>query len=288
MSMVAVSVLLLVEQGKIHLDDPAGKHIAEFDSLFEPPAPVTVRHLLRHESGMAAYETALFRGTPVPEALTSPLSAVQKLGLTASVPWIAPPGQGSWFSTSNYVALGLLLERLHGRPLADVLDSSIIQPLGLQGTHLAGPGPAPETMIHGYITVGGQQVDVTYPAGLAGDAASGLVSTVEDMNTFYAALMDGRLLEAATMEELLASPNGWYATGLFTWMDSCTGESYYGHLGDTAGYGTVSIISPDGKRQVSINVAYPPDIFNTSANAPSNPHAWEILRIARLTLDSTC
>ncbi|WP_426989282.1 serine hydrolase [Pseudarthrobacter sp. Y6] len=51
-SMVAVSVPKLVEEGVIQLQDPAGKHLPEFDTLMKPPGPVTVDHLLRHTSGL--------------------------------------------------------------------------------------------------------------------------------------------------------------------------------------------------------------------------------------------
>ncbi|MHA7302184.1 serine hydrolase domain-containing protein [Pseudarthrobacter sp. MDT1-22] len=59
-SMVAVSVLKLVEEGLVRLEDPVAKHLPEFDSLVNPQGTVKVAHLLRHESGIPSYGEELF------------------------------------------------------------------------------------------------------------------------------------------------------------------------------------------------------------------------------------
>lgn len=63
-SMVAVSALKLVEEGALRLGDPVGKHLPEFDGLLKPPGPVTVEHLLRHETGLPTYDEVLFTSRP--------------------------------------------------------------------------------------------------------------------------------------------------------------------------------------------------------------------------------
>lgn len=215
------------------------------------------------------------------------MTADQNLALAASVPWVLTPGGGIQYSNSNYIVLGLIVERLRGQPIAQVLKTDIIEPLGLTGTHLTGTGPAPENIVHGYITIDGERQDVTYPGGLIGNTAGGLVATVGDLNTFYAALMNGKLLNPATMKEMLLAPKG-YGLGLDRWQDACAGGFYYGHGGDLAGYGAMALTSTDAKRQLAITLAYPPEPFNLTPNAPGNPLAWEVLRIARKALDSSC
>lgn len=286
-SMVAVSVMKLVEEGRVRLDDPVGKYIAEFDKVMKPPGPVTVRQLLRQESGMPSYDGALIATKPVQEALMTSMSLSENMALAAKLPWTVS-GRGFEYSNSNYIVLGLLLERLRGLPIAEILRTDIAEPLGLSGTRLAGPGPAPATMIHGYITIAGQRVDVTYPGGLVGNSAAGLVSTVGDINTFYAALLNGQLLKSETVKEMQVSPSGLYASGLFVGKDACTNRFYYGHRGDWAGYGTMAMISADGKRQLALTLAYPPGPFDTSANAPSNPLAWDVWETAEIAFNHTC
>ncbi len=53
-----------------------------------------------------------------------------------------------------------------------------------------------------------------------------------------------------------------YALGIERWNDTCTNNYYYGHRGDTIGYGTVSMSSADGTRQASVSLAYPPGPFS--------------------------
>lgn len=287
-SMVAVSVLKLVEEGAVKLDDPVGRHLAEFDSLMHPPEPVTIGQLLRHESGMPTFDEALFAAAPLREALTRPLSPEERLALAATLPWRRNLPQGFDYSNSGYEALGLIVERVRGRSLGDVLHTDIVEPLGLTGTGLMAPGPAPESMIHGYITIDGEQVDVTYPGELIGDPAGGVVSTVGDLNTFYSALLGGRLLKPETVKEMQASENGFYGAGLYRWSDPCTNDFNYGHSGDWAGYGTIAMISADGKRQLAMSVAYPPGPFSTAAHMASNPFALDIIGAAQEALDRTC
>ena len=78
-SMVAVSVLKLVEEGHVQLQDPVTKHLPEFDSLVNPRGAVTVAHLLRHESGIPSYEEELFSSRPIRQALTQKLSLGESL-----------------------------------------------------------------------------------------------------------------------------------------------------------------------------------------------------------------
>ncbi|MCO4252532.1 serine hydrolase domain-containing protein [Pseudarthrobacter raffinosi] len=286
-SMVAVSVLKLVEEGIIQIQDPVGRHLPEFDTLMKPPGPVTVEHLLRHTSGMPNYHDPQLTSRTLQQALTQPITAEEILALTAIVPWVLTPGDRMLYANANYITLGLIVQRLRGQPIAQIFRSDIIDPLRLTGTHMTGPGPAPANMVHGYITVDGVRLDTAYLAGLIGNTAAGLVSTVGDVNTFYAALMDGRLLKPDTVKEMLLAPEG-YGLGLDRWGDACEGGFYYGHAGDTAGYGTMALTTPDARRQLTINLAYPPGPLNLTPYAPSNELAWEVLRIARKALDSTC
>jgi D-alanyl-D-alanine carboxypeptidase len=236
---------------------------------------------------MPAYDDALFASQPVVEALTGALAPKQGPSLAATTPWVTMPGSGFQYSNSGYVVLGLMVQHVRGQALHQVLRTDIIEPLHLDGTQLMAPGPAPATMVHGYITMDGKRQDTTYHRGLIGNAAGGLVSTVGDVNTFYAALLEGRLLKPDTVKAMLLAPEG-YGLGIWRWEDGCTDGFYYGHPGDLPGYGTLALSSPDARRQVTISITYPPEPATVSTDAPSNPLAWEIRRIARKALDSSC
>jgi D-alanyl-D-alanine carboxypeptidase len=283
-TMVAVSVLKLVDEGLLALDDPITRFLPELDGLLHPPETLSVRRFLGHTSGMPDFYPRLLESAPLRHVLTTPINAEQRLGLAGTVPW--EPGKPIEFSysRSGYEALGLLVERLRGAPLADVLRADIVEPLGLRATSMIGGGPAPANLVHGYTLVDGGPVDVAYSAMQNGSASGGMVSTVEDVNAFLAALLRGELLSPASVIEMKGLVDADHGLGLDHWNDRCTNGFYYGQSGDVPGYGNIAISSGDGKRQLAISVAYPPSPLLAQANAV----ALEITGLAQIALNASC
>jgi D-alanyl-D-alanine carboxypeptidase len=259
-AMVAVSVMKLVEEGKVRLDDPITQYVPEFETLAHPPGPVSVRSLLNHQSGMPDYWETLLATTPMREVLDKRLSHEERLAVSATRPWVR---QGVFkYSGSNYAALALLVERLRGRGIGEVLHTDIAAPLGLQDTLMSGTDPGPQKMVHGYVLLGGKQADATLPAIHAGAADHGMISTVPDLNTFFAALAQGKLLKASSVVEMYTlnqvNKEEEYGLGVQQRYDACSNNYYFGHVGDVPGYATVAFTSTDGSRQVAMAVALPP------------------------------
>lgn len=226
-TMVAVSVLKLVEEGRLVLEDSIAKYLPGIDVLLPAePESVTVRQLLGHTAG-----------TPYASGL------------------------------SDYAVLGFLVERLRGAPLGAVLRTEILDPLNLHSTMLLDEGPLSNTLVHGYAVVGGETVDVTRTVQQGGPASDGLIASVTDINAFYAALLKGRLLLPESLVEMKGSVFADYGLGLDHWKDRCTNGFYYGHSGDVPGYATISISSADGNRQLTISLAYPPSPLSTQPSA---------------------
>lgn len=283
-SMVAVSVMKLVEEGKVDLDEQVSTYLPEFGIVLHPPGPVTVRQLLIHESGMPDFIFPLLASGPLPDVMNKPLTLEQQLALAATVPWERRLAQGFDYSNSNYAALGLIVQRLRGKSISSVLDEDIARPLGLESTSLPRPGGEPAAMVHGYITINGERLDVTRPAWLSEFSAGGAVSTVSEVNAFYAALLQGRLVSSESRTEMLRQDSDFYGFGLFKWNDTCINRLYHGHTGDIDGYGTVSMTSEDGSRQLTIAVAYPPEPPTVSVN----PLIEELQALAEQVLNSLC
>ncbi|MCU1515577.1 MAG: Serine-type D-Ala-D-Ala carboxypeptidase [Pseudarthrobacter sp.] len=283
-SMVAVSVMKLVEEGKVRLDEPVGTYLPEFGTVLVPPVPVTVRQLLIHETGMPDFIAPLLKSGPWQDVMDRPLSLEQQLALAATVPWERRLAQGFDYSNSNYAALGLIVERLRGRSFKDVLAADIADPLGLGATSLPRPGAAPADMVHGYITVNSQRLDVTQPAWLSEFAAGGALSTVSDVNTFYAALFQGKLVQDSSRAEMMRQDSDFYGFGLWKWNDTCLNRKYFGHRGDIDGYGSVAMTSEDGSRQITLAVAYPP----APQTLDVNPLILELEDLGRQTLNARC
>jgi D-alanyl-D-alanine carboxypeptidase len=282
-SLVAVSVMKLVGEGRLDLDAQVSSYLPDFGTGLHPPGPVTVRQLLTHESGIPDFLIPLLASGNWEETLNRPLSLEQQLALAATVPWDDRLARIFDYSRSNYAVLGLLVERVRGQDIGHVLSADIAEPLGLASTKLGGGSP-PATMVHGYITVEGKRLDVARPAWLAELPSGGAVSTVEEVNRFYAALLQGRLLPPDSVTAMKGGYSQYYGFALRRWNNTCNNRFYYGLPGDTDGYGMVTMTSEDGSRQLTLSVAYPP----APPTLELNPLIYEMQDVAQEALNSLC
>ncbi len=101
-------------------------------------------------------------------------------------------------ATTPREVLGWLLERKHSRGLEEVLAKDVFEPAGMDNTHLAAVGQPPEPMLHGYVQEDGNRRHFTRIDAVAGSADSGVISTVEDLSRFMAALTTGQLIQEET------------------------------------------------------------------------------------------
>ncbi|MET1089202.1 MAG: serine hydrolase [Arthrobacter sp.] len=281
-SLVSVSVMKLVAEGKLDLDSQVSRYLPEFGSVLHPPGPVSVRQLLTHESGLPDFRVPLLASGPWQETMNRPLSLEQQLALAATVPWDGRLARIFDYSRSNYSALALIVERLRGEAIGQVLADDVAGPLGTTATRLG--GPAPSGMVHGYITIEGTRRDVSLPAWQETVPSSGAVSTVEEVNGFYAALLTGSLLEPDSVTAMKGSYSQYYGFALRRWNNTCNNRFYYGLPGDTDGFGMVSMTSEDGSRQLTMSVAYPP----APPTLEFNPLIYEMQEVAQQALNGLC
>ncbi|MGA5409880.1 serine hydrolase domain-containing protein [Streptomyces lavendulocolor] len=239
---VATVVLQLAAEGRLRLDDPVDRHLP---GLVPAPAGgrVTLRALLTHTSGLPEYAGAA-AGPPSTGRPTAREAVRRALTL--------PPGPvGRYaYSNTNYVLLGLVIERVTHRPYAAEAGRRIIRPLRLTGTSFPGARtelPAP----HGraYDAAGR---DVTALDPRVADAAGELISTLDDLNRFYAGLLSGRLLPPPQLRELLDTrlSNGAYGMGIYPSRLSC-GTTVWGHNGRITGGYVRSATTGDGRHTVT-------------------------------------
>ncbi|MGP0221341.1 serine hydrolase [Paenarthrobacter sp. NCHU4564] len=185
-------------------------------------------------------------------------------------------------SDQGYRILGVLVERLRGAGLATVLARDIGEPLGLRSFPVSA-GANPDTLVHRYVLVDGDASDVTAFAG-PGEGEPRIAAGVADLNSFYAGLLEGRLLEPASLVEMKGPLPGGYGLGLDQWDDRCTNGSYFGHAADLPGGGVVSMSSADGNRQLTLAVSYPPAAQGTQPSALT----LELMGLAQVALNSGC
>lgn len=259
-SMTAVSVMKLVEDGLIGLDDPVNGLLDSFTTVLKPPGPITVRHLLGHTSGMRSFQEATEKtADDVPRVVQEDISPQRGLELTGQLPWDARDVGFFRYSDSNYLALGQLVEKLRGRPYTEVLREDVIERLKLEDTSTDGAAARGRDVIHGYITYRGERLDITEAPGVLGSPAYGAISTVSNINDFFAALFRGELLSAESVQEMTRTEAiPFYGLGLWKWNQGCDDAHRYGGTGGFWTYRTAAVASTDGQYQATMTLIPPP------------------------------
>ncbi|GHG45928.1 serine hydrolase [Streptomyces griseocarneus] len=260
-SMVATVVMQLVDEGRLKLDDPVAKRVP---GLLPYKETITLRQLLNHTSGVPNYFDQLYSGTGDKELEEMERNRFRYfpsrdlIKMAAGKPLVSPPGKEFHYSNTNYLILGLVVERTTGRPLATELEKRVFRPAGMKDTsypvvnpYLTGPH------VNGYHLVEGRPLrDVTDYTPSVWGAAAGAVSTNADLNRFFRALSDGTLLSPARWAEMREFTVAPYALGVVPGGDLCParpGEYLWGNTGNGFGYRTMTFSSPDGRRQLSFS-----------------------------------
>ena len=229
----AAAILLLVEDGKLDLDDTVRKWLP---SLPTAASPVTLRHLLTHTSGLIDYEDVM-----APDATEQVHdSDVLRLLETQDRLYFAP-GSGYRYSNSGYSLLALIVGKASGKDFATFLRERIFLPLRMTHTvaYENGISTVPDRA-YGYSFENGawMRTDQSSTSAVLGDG--GVYSSIDDLAKWDAALYDDRLLDAAsrklafTAHTKTGEPDvdgygyGWRIHGEMLW-----------HSGETIGFRNV-------------------------------------------------
>ncbi|MER5928919.1 serine hydrolase domain-containing protein [Streptomyces sp. NPDC002054] len=267
-SFTAVAVLQQVADGRIRLDQPIGDHLPELVPG-ERGRKVTVRMLLNHTSGIADYVAEAFPSLKEldPRSLDEhrhrTIAPTELVRLGVGLPQTFEPGTDWGYSNTNYILLGELLRKVTGQDPERVITRDVIRKAGLRDTWFPGTQPAVKgpharmyENLHGLIDP--PRDYSTYNMTWAGTAGA-LISTQQDLNTFYRRLLAGELLPAAQLREMLTTwpvkaPDGSvgmrYGLGIYSMDTSC--GPVWGHDGGVFGAGTWALSSPEGKRQFAV------------------------------------
>ncbi|GAB4582383.1 serine hydrolase domain-containing protein [Nocardia sp. IFM 10818] len=262
---VATVVLQLVAEGKVELDAPVERYLpGVVRGNGNDGTRITVRQLLQHTSGLPEYlaggspELAAAPNTPQLEVLTDAVrwrtyTPEELVRVAMSMPPQYEPGAKSVYTNTNYILLGMLIEQVTGRSTADEISTRILEPLGLRDTYTPARG---ETGIRGphpvgYQDIDGTRVDFTEEDPSWGGTAGDMISTGADLNRFFTALLTGKLLPAAQLEQMKRTvpfdrePGNSYGLGLIKHNVSC-GKEVWGHGGSIPGFGTHTGVAADG------------------------------------------
>jgi len=241
----AACVLMLVDEGKLSLDDPIGKYVKDLPDIWKD---ISIRRLLSHTAGVKDYlgSFSISRTEYVrPEAI------VEKVG---AAPLDFQPGEGWSYSNTGYLLATLLVEKVSGEPLADFMKERIFKPLAMSHTGPSNPDTVIPNRARGYAWNGKAYLNTPAINPSLGTGAGFLVSTVDDLARWDAALLQGKLLKPETMAEytkavpLNNGNSSHYALGWFIHSDR--GVSLVEHGGNTAGFSAEIYRVPSAKTSV--------------------------------------
>jgi D-alanyl-D-alanine carboxypeptidase len=259
---VATVVLQLAGEGRLALDDPIERWLP---GLVPGGANITIRQLLNHTSGLGDYaDDAFVRRVLDDRGRVWAPGELVAIG-TSHAPLFAP-GAGLAYSSTGYIALGLIVEAASGHPLATELRRRIFAPLHLRATSLDAKPRIAGRHAHGYTRYHGgrRPLDISDIGQSFAWAAGAVVSNTHDLAHFYRALLRGRLLRAdllAAMRTTVPAAGQQWGLGLIETPHRC-GASW-GHGGETLGYETNADSSPDGTHQAVVAINADQSVLGT-------------------------
>ncbi|HSX62746.1 MAG TPA: serine hydrolase domain-containing protein [Tahibacter sp.] len=241
----AVVVLQLAAEGRLDLDAPVSRWI---DDVPNGDA-VTVRDLLAHTSGLfSANEDLKARASPRYRSAQENLAIARRHGAMFCA------GANWRYSNTGYDLLGAIVERVDGRPLAAAIEARIVARLALERTRVL-RADSDVRDIAPLASAKETPIDPRWP-GAAGPIAADAV----DMTRFLAALFDGRLVPAASVDAMSATLYPMFDAGLYYGLglmvfdvpDGGGRQLWIGHAGGTPGAGALMIYAPQDRAFVAV------------------------------------
>jgi D-alanyl-D-alanine carboxypeptidase len=250
---VAVVVLQLVAEHRLALEDTVERWVP---GLVPDGGRITVRQLLAHSSGLADYadDPDFVRRT-----VAQPRHRWRPRDLVAVALALGPvgrPGERFAYASTNYVLLGMVVERATGTSLGLQLRRRIFARLRLRDTSFSPDIRTSRRYAHGYAP--SEHDGIVGSLATARDrstvntswawAAGSIVSTASDLSRFLGAVLQGRLLPPRLLERMRPAPGSRYGLGLAAFRTPC--GTAIGHTGALLGTVSAAWSTPDGRRRV--------------------------------------
>ncbi len=282
----AAMILQLVEEGKLKLTDTLDKFLPQIPNAKK----ITIVQILSHRSGIPNVRRDQNSQGNVN---TTPITKDEMLALIAKATPDFEPDSKQSYSNSGYFLLGLIIEKLTGKPYEEALKERITSKIGIKDTYTAtGSIDVNKNESLTYLNVGGdwKRVPETHPSILFGGGA--IVSTPNDLAKFIQALFDGKIVSKENLDQMKTIRDG---DGLGLGMEPFTfaGKTFYGHAGGGDNYGAWLSYEPEEKLAVAYTTnakVYPVEnivrgVVDIYYNKPFTIPALESLAISPEVLD---
>jgi len=195
----AAAVMLLVEQGKVSLDDDITKYFPGYNSQGNK---IPVRRLLDHTSGIKGYtEIPEFRRMMLVDAPRDTL-----VGIFSKKPFDFKTGEEEIYNNSAFFLAGLLIEKVSGKSYADFVKENLFDKAGMTNSRYCSETAIVKNRAHGYDAADtmGTLIRARYLNHLWPFAAGSICSTVRDLVKWNHALHGGQILKPESYAELIA------------------------------------------------------------------------------------
>ncbi|THA31232.1 serine hydrolase domain-containing protein [Streptomyces sp. A1547] len=250
------ALLQLVDQRKIGLDDPIGKYVKGVPNGDR----ITLRELAGMRSGLFNYSMDENFNKKLQADPEQSFTPQQLLDYAFKHPVQFAPGAEFDYSNTNLILLGLVVEKITGRPLHEVIAKDVLAPAGLRRTVFPTSAALPDPYAHGYTnqTASGKIEDATRWNPSWAWAAGEMISDLEDLRSWARTLATGRLLTPATQAERLKTTpmniqGDGYGLGIFNV------QGWIGHNGSIPGYEVLPVYLPQAQATMVI-------LLNTDAS----------------------
>lgn len=238
----SVAILMLMEQGKLSLQDPLSKYISDYPRGNE----IMLHHLLNHSSGIKSY-------TNLPEFRTKTrldLTPEEIISSFKNLPLEFDPNEKHEYSNSGYVLLGYIIEKISGMTYEDFIQKNIFDKLGMKNSYYGNEYKIIPNRANGYQLYEGSFENAEYMSPTIPYAAGSLMATVDDLFLWYLAIHQNTLISEKSKQiaftnhrltngELSNYGYGWFINEL---ADMTTLE----HTGGINGFTSSGIYVPAG------------------------------------------
>jgi len=253
----AAAIMMLVEEEKVHLDDPLTKYFPEAPQAWRG---ITIQHLLSHTSGIQNHVAVphwldVFR-TNLAFETTPPRDELLKMFF--KLPLEFQPGETWAYDNTGYYLLGIVIEKASGKPYWQFVDQRIFKPLGMVSTRSTDPQPIVPNRASGYEWKNNHFENRPVLLPPIAFSAGSILSTVEDMAKWDAALYTEKLLKKSSLDQIWtaavtkdgAEPPFNYGFGWF--IESYHGHRLVQHSGGTPGFSSAIYRFVDDKLTIII------------------------------------
>ncbi len=256
----ATAVMMLVEEGKVGLEDPLSKYFPDAPAAWKE---VTVRELLSHTGGFTDY--------PKGFDMRRDYTEEELLRIVEGIPLAYPPGTSWSYSNLGYLTLGILIHKVTGEFYGDFLQERIFRPLEMRTTRIISEADIIPNRSAGYRLVKGELKNQEWVSPKLNTTADGsLYFSVLDLAKWDAALYTEKLLKRSSLAQMWTiaklrngrANSGHYGFGWF--IEDRAGHHVVEHEGSWQGFETqISRYVDDGLTVVvltNLDEAKPADI----------------------------